>query len=98
MNTELRKCSSKTKQEIATKTLHFAWIYYLEIPVSYKNRSNNKIMLKPVSDAINCTIFHYTLESLFKTDLDFNTVVNSNFNELIDYLLTMPISVQNILL
>jgi hypothetical protein len=52
-------------------------------------------MLKPVSDAINCTNFHLTLESLFKTELDFNSIVTSNINELTDYLLTIPLSFQN---
>ena len=96
LNSELEKCRNNSKKEIIDKILHFMWNTYLEIPISYKNGAYHKIMPAPVLDNVNYNIFHFKLESLFKTKLDFNTVINSNFNALADYLLTQPISLQNL--
>ena len=92
LDDELKACRSDSKKEIVNKTLSFVWYYYLEIPISYKDKLHHKILPKPVLDTVNYTIFHFTLEKLFNTALDFNSIVNSNYNELTDYLLDQPIS------
>lgn len=96
LNNELSKCRTDSKKEILDKTLHFIWIYYLEIPTAYKDRLNHKVLPKPVFDNVNYTIFHFVLEKLFNTALDFNSVVNSTYNELSDYLLGQPISIHRL--
>ena len=96
LNSELVKCRPDSKKDIVDKTLHFIWMHYLEIPTAYKDRLNHKVLPKPVLDSVNYTIFHFILEKLFNTALDFNSVVNSNYNELSDYLLGQPISIHQI--
>ncbi len=93
---ELNNCNLDSKKEIVNKTIQFIWNYYLEIPISYKDRINHKIMTKPSLDSVNCTIFHYKLEKLFNTPLEFNRIVNSNYNDLADYLMSQPLSIQHL--
>lgn len=96
LNNEIEKCRRDSKKEIVNKTLYFVWNYYLEIPISYKDRLNHKIMPKPMLDTVNYSIFHFILEKIFNTALDFNSTVNSNYYELTDYLLSQPISIQHL--
>ena len=96
LDEELKKCRSDSKKEIIDKTLNFIWKYYLEVPIAYKNRLNQKILPKPVLDSVNYSIFHFELEKLFKEELDFNSIVNSNYNEITDYLLDHPLSLKHL--
>lgn len=96
LDNELAKCRTDSKKEIIDKTLNFIWTYYLEIPMAYKDRLNHKVLPKPVLDTVNYTIFHFILEKLFNTGLDFNSIVNSNYNELTDYLIAQPISIHHL--
>lgn len=96
LNEELKKCRSTSKKEIIDKTLQFMWKNYLEVPMSYKGAKNQKILPKPALDSVDYIIFHFKLEKLFKTALDFNSIVNRNFYEITDYLLGEPISIQNL--
>lgn len=93
---ELIKCQTHSKKDLVDKILYFMWNYYLEIPISYKDKVHRKIMLTPMLDNVNCIVFHFKLETLFKTKLDFNTIISSNFNTIFEYLLTEPISLQNL--
>lgn len=96
LNEELKKCRPDVKKDFVEKILRFMWNYYLEIPISYKDRINHKVLPKPSLDSVNCTIFHYKLVKLFNTPLDFNSIVNSNYNDLADYLMSQPLSIQHL--
>ncbi len=92
---ELKKVHTQSKKEYVNKILNFMWIYYLEVPISYKDKAHHKVLPAPVLDNVNYIIFHYKLENLLKTKLDFNAVVNSNFNDLSEYLVGQPISLEH---
>lgn len=96
LDNELKSCKAESKKELVNKTLQFVWNYYLEIPFSYKDKLNHKILPKPSLDSVNCTIFHFKLEKLFNTSLDFNSIVNNNYNEVTDYLLGQSLSLKHL--